>query len=1051
MAGGTESHSTEASWSEMIEKMLQFAETGCFRCDLEGRILSMHPAAFMLLHLHTHFENPEQVCGHRYLDLVAYPKQGDIFSQWLQERIAGPVDCYITVPQDELRCFRHCFVYQEEPPCVDVLLRDISREQKALQGFQRNERQFQELVETVHNVVLRITPEGRVLYCNTFAQSLFGYSAKELMQRSVFETIVPAVGTGGQNLETAYRDFLTRPEAFPQKEIEARRKDDRRLWLSWHNRPFYDMAGNLREILVVGTDLTTLRREQAVQYLQEERRRRITEMVTDYVYTVQLRDGKPVATTHSRGCKTVTGYAAEELNANPMLWIQMVPEEDRRLVREQIATLLQSGNAEPIEHRVRRKDGALRWVKNTPLTYFDQQGNLVAYDGLIRDITTEKITDELLRENERRYRKITEAITDYVYTVRVENGQPQETIHSPACEAVTGYSAEELQENPYLWIQMVPEEDQELVRAQAAATLTGEDAQPIEHRILRKGGRERWVLSTHVPHHDSQGRLIAYDGLLRDITLRKEAEEALEKQHALFRTFIEHLPDYAFIKDKRSRFILTNPAHLKTLGAQTMDEVIGKTDFDFFPSALAQEYCADEQKIIQTKTPMLNKMERACDREGREYILLTSKIPVYDSHGVVVALVGISRDVTERIHTEEERRALEEKIQQARKLESLGILAGGIAHDFNNLLMSILGNVDLAMDAVPDPSNTYTNLQEIETAAKRATELCAKMLAYSGKGHFVIEALDLNKVLREIHPVLRIPIPDNVHFLLEPASHLPQIKGDVTQIRQVIINFVTNAAEAIANNNGVITVRTGVMQCDHDYLEEGYLDDDLVEGPYTYLEVEDNGRGMDIETRERLFEPFFTTKFTGRGLGLAAVLGIMRGHRGAIKVESNLGQGTTFRALFPALDTKHAGTEKEGRKGSGKNMCTILLADDDTAVRIVTQMALERKGYALLIAQDGQQALEQYQAHKESIQAIIMDLSMPRLSGLDLYNRIRNQHSDIPIILTSGASKEELPGPIQNDTRAAFLQKPFATTLLDDTLYNFLHPETPREIKEETL
>jgi signal transduction histidine kinase len=265
-------------------------------------------------------------------------------------------------------------------------------------------------------------------------------------------------------------------------------------------------------------------------------------------------------------------------------------------------------------------------------------------------------------------------------------------------------------------------------------------------------------------------------------------------------------------------------------------------------------------------------------------------------------VLAFCQDVTKRREAEDRRAHLEAQMQHSQKLESLGVLAGGIAHDFNNLLMGILGNAGLALMDVPAGSPARESLSGIETAVLRAKDLTSQMLAYSGRGRFVIEVVELPGVVEGMMHLLEVSISKNVVLRTDFSREAPPVEADVSQLRQIVMNLITNASEAIGERSGTIGIATGAIRCDRAFLQATYLDEELPEGVYTYLEVSDTGEGMDSSTVDRIFEPFFTTKFSGRGLGLAAVLGIVRGHRGAIRLQSEPGQGTTIRVLFPAAD-----------------------------------------------------------------------------------------------------------------------------------------------------
>ncbi|MFA6244394.1 MAG: ATP-binding protein, partial [Candidatus Hydrogenedentales bacterium] len=332
-------------------------------------------------------------------------------------------------------------------------------------------------------------------------------------------------------------------------------------------------------------------------------------------------------------------------------------------------------------------------------------------------------------------------------------------------------------------------------------------------------------------------------------------------------------------------------------------------------------------------------------------------------------------NAVERKRSEEERRSLEEQVWHAQKLESLGVLAGGIAHDFNNLLMAILGNASLARIHVPNDSPAVECIEHIEKASQHAAELTNQMLAYAGKGALSIGLVSLSKLASEMMPLLETSISKKTQISVELDRDIPAIKGDSGQLRQVVMNLITNAADAVADSGGSVRLVTGTAEVDDAMLGEMVMADGFQAGKFLYLEVSDNGCGMDEDTKRRVFDPFFSTKFTGRGLGLAAVLGIVRGHHGAIHLASTPGQGTTFRVYFPPADTEAesrkevpaaAEEERQGRGG-------ILVVDDEEEVRRVAQALLERRGFTVFLANDGVEAIERYSEHASEICAVLLD------------------------------------------------------------------------------
>ena len=378
----------------------------------------------------------------------------------------------------------------------------------------------------------------------------------------------------------------------------------------------------------------------------------------------------------------------------------------------------------------------------------------------------------------------------------------------------------------------------------------------------------------------------------------------------------------------------------------------------------------------------------------------------------------------------------------AQKLESLGVLAGGIAHDFNNILMSIIGNADLALMRINKESPARENLRQIETAAARAADLAKQMLAYSGKGKFVIENLELNLLLEEMLHMLEVSISKKAVLRLNLAPHLPKVEVDATQLRQIVMNLVINASEAIGDRSGVIAITTGCMDCDKNYLKNVWLSENLGAGMYVFLEVADTGCGMSKEVLERLFDPFFTTKFSGRGLGMAAVLGIVKGHRGAIRVYSEPGKGSTLKILLPASDRPAEmfapDPSSDGFLGSG----TVLLVDDEETVRGIGSEMLRELGFLPVTAENGRAALGIFKERPE-ISFVIMDLTMPHLDGEQCFRELRRISPGVKVIMTSGYNEHEVTQKFVGKGLSGFLQKPYNISELKRMIISLDLPEPP--------
>jgi PAS domain S-box-containing protein len=393
-----------------------------------------------------------------------------------------------------------------------------------------------------------------------------------------------------------------------------------------------------------------------------------------------------------------------------------------------------------------------------------------------------------------------------------------------------------------------------------------------------------------------------------------------------------------------------------------------------------------------------------------------------DLSRVIITMI----DITEHKRAEEEKRKLERQLQQTHKLESLGVLAGGIAHDFNNLLTGILGSADLALLRMSPESPARGLVEMIQKAAVRAAELTTQMLAYSGHGRFQVEPLNLSTLVGEMEQLLESSVSKKVHLESDLPADLPAVKADATQLRQVVMNLIINASEAIGETKGTVAVRTMLVRLQDAAPAIEYPPDGLRSGSYVCIEVADTGCGMDEETQARMFDPFSTTKFQGRGLGLAAVLGIVRGHKGAITVSSEPGRGTTIRVLLPAVDRpapRDSGVPSDPATWHGSG--TVIVVDDEDIVRETAREMLAERGFEVLTAVDGRQGVELYRARANEIAVVLLDLTMPEMGGEEALEEMLRIRPEAKVILCSGYAEEDLKRRFAGKGAAGFIHKPF--------------------------
>jgi PAS domain S-box-containing protein len=514
----------------------------------------------------------------------------------------------------------------------------------------------------------------------------------------------------------------------------------------------------------------------------------------------------------------------------------------------------------------------------------------------------------------------------------------------------------------------------------------------------------------------------------RDVTARKKAEEALLETQELFSLFMKHSPVYTYIKQmegNQSRVIQISDNFIDMIG-KPAEECRGRVMEELFPADFARKITDDDLGVMHSgKVIQLDE-----ELNGRWYT--TIKFPII-REGRNNLIAGFTIDVTERKQAEDERLSMEQQLLHAQKLESLGVLAGGIAHDFNNILMAIIGNADLALMRINKESPVVENLHRIELAAARAADLAKQMLAYSGKGKFVVENLDLNLLLEDMLHMLEVSISKKAVLRFNLYRPLPPVEADATQMRQIIMNLVINASEAIDDKSGVIAITTGCMDCDRNYLKDVWLNENLTGGLYVYLEIADSGCGMDKEIMAKLFDPFFTTKFTGRGLGMAAVLGIVRGHNGAIKVYSEPGKGTSFKVLLPAsgkpAEIFNGTSTQDNWKSSGK----VLLVDDEETVRGIGAEMLKELGFTPLTANDGREAVEIFKETPDFV-FVILDLTMPHMDGEQCFRELRQLKPDVKVIMSSGYNEQEVCQKFVGKGLAGFVQKPYKLSVLKEAI-----------------
>jgi len=629
-------------------------------------------------------------------------------------------------------------------------------------------------------------------------------------------------------------------------------------------------------------------------------------------------------------------------------------------------------------------------------------------------------------------KRFAENARDMLYRMSLPDGKYEYV--SPASVQIFGYTPEEFYSRPVLIRDAIHPDWSDYFVEQWQQLLAGEAPPSYEYQIIHKDGSARWLLQRNRLIRTATGKVVAIEGIVTDITTRKEMESALYESEWRYRIVSELTSDYAYAFTVATDGTLTNDwvtGALQTITGFTAEEVDARGGWEslIHPDDLSIPY--GQLNALLAGEPATVEYRIVCKDGLVCWMQDTARPERGTEQDRVVAIYGAVKDITPRKQAEEQRLKMEAQIQQAQKLESLGKLAGGIAHDFNNLLMGILGNASLLkLDIEPD-SPLRQGVQDIETTATRAADLVKQMLAYAGKSNLAIEAVNLPKLVREMKQLLEVSISKKATLELDFDDEVPAIRGDAAQVRQIVLNLLTNASEALADEIGIITIRLGVSSGQIAVEDQLFPAGTLEPGAYVTLAVSDTGEGMAADQRQQIFDPFYTTKFMGRGLGLSAVLGIVQKHHGAIKVASEPGRGSTFTVFLPTADSHQparisAETSQVQWRGRGQ----LLLVDDEQVVLSVGRRILENLGFKVSTARNGAEALTRFQSDPDRYRCVILDLTMPVMNGVDCYQHLREVREDVPVILTSGYDEQDLAEQYPDLGLAGFLQKPYSIEAL---------------------
>ncbi|MGC9052416.1 MAG: PAS domain S-box protein [Candidatus Hydrogenedens sp.] len=926
-------------------------------------------------------------------------------------------------------------------------------DEKLLDTLLEEDAHILKILEHFSILVIQINSSGEVLYVNEYIKNLTGWLPSEVLGKNWFETFVPdeiceetIQFFQANRLKTNTNDILF--------EGEIVTKDKKKLLMLWACFPVKQGQG-VQSMLILGQELSTPHREKFFMRGIRVIKNQFHWLCGDLVHGIpeeeafsKILHSAIEITSMEAGAifklnpREITLVSAEGLEDKITKLLQHVPKNN--LV---IETIFSSNDVIEISSMVdsfpvNLRERGFAKIFAIPIRTSENPVGCVVLATTRKDMLDGEIIPllnsiscevgwlflwyevlELQRRQGRQY-ELLEQMLPYALLSVDETGEII-GINRGGIRLLGADYEEELLKNKiqrfipnwYEWVNKLGQNEE----------IKTSDIQEIEIENL-KGER---IPTEFIVGHFLLASRSFYMVFLRDVRWRKQAIETIQKAEERYKELFENANDIVYTHDLTGRFTSLNKAGIHITG-YSLEEALNMNAFDI----LAPEYHNEVKEQIRKKlagAPPTKYEVEIIAKDGHRIPLEVSTRLIYEKEKPV-GIQGIARDITDRRRAEEERKRLEMQILYAQKLESLGVLAGGIAHDYNNILVGILGNAELALARLPDDSPIRTYLKRIEESAQRAAELTNQMLAYSGKGVIATRPLNLSRLVEEMKPLLSAIVSKKAIVEYDCPDNLPSIHGDAIQLHQVLMNLITNASESLGESPGKIVIQIKVVDLTREHIKESYYFEPVEPGKYICLEVSDTGSGMSKEVIPRIFDPFFSTKFAGRGLGLASVLGIVRGHKGTINVYSEPGKGTCFKVYFPVSETikKEEMVQEEEQKKyekemfeTGKISSAILVVDDEESVLEVANESLTQFGYKTILARNGREALELFNKYKSELTAVVLDLTMPELDGLEVFQEIKKVNKNIPVILCSGFPEQDVHQRFEGIKPSGFIQKPY--------------------------
>jgi PAS domain S-box-containing protein len=818
-----------------------------------------------------------------------------------------------------------------------------------------------------------------------------------------------------------------------QLEYRFKHKDGQYRWFRDRFTVMRDAQGKPLARIGSVSDITERKRIEAVV---RESERRFAAMADGAPVLIWTSGTNKLCNYFNKVWIDFTGRTMEQEMGNG--WTQGIYPDDLARCLETYVDSFDARQSFCMEYRLRRHDGQYRWILDNGVPRYHAEGDFAGYIGSCIDITQRKQLEDDLRESEEKYRII---FNNEIYAICIFDLETLKLLDvNGAFTRLYGYHREELLSRMTIHDITVEHEISDASTRQAIRD--GTIFIPVRHH-RKKDGTVIPVEIVGGPYV-WKGKKVMF-GLIHDITERKRAEAKIEELNRHFVSFLEHTSDFIYFKDENSRIIFCSQTLADITRHASWRDMIGKHDLEIFPKETAQIYYEEEFPVFNEGRALLNKENTYFDVSGNKGFVSTNKWPLLNPEGKVVGLFGISREITAIKKAEEGREKMESQNRQLQKSESLGRMAGAIAHHFNNQLQVVMMNLHFALRSKSSGEFPTENLTGAMESARKAAEVSTLMLTFLGQTNAKYEPLDFSKACLGSMPMLKATIPKGIVLDTDFPCFGPVINGNADQIQQVMINLVTNAWEASLDGRGAIRLAVKVVSlADIPATNRFPIDCHPEENSYACLEVADEGCGISAQDIEKLFEPFFSSKFTGRGLGLPVVLGIVRAHQGVITVESEQGRGSVFRVFMPVsaddipqkqVPVVQAQASKTTQSG------TVLVVEDEITLRKVVTTAIKGMGFKVLEASDGVQAVEVFRQHQEEIRLVLCDMTMPNMDGWQTIEALRKLEPCISVILCSGYSEAQVMSGKHTELPQEFLSKPYEYEKLSEAVLRVFREE----------